>query len=113
LANLEADGGIKPTASLIDNQLHSERVNPDLSKCVSAASLQDLPDGVFVNIPAWGMHAYLLWKDQLLAWSNGGYQERRPRPANEEVTVITPRSTVAAILAGYLPEVHPSAANPG
>ena len=60
VANLKAGGVTKLTATLIDKQLHAERVNPDSSKCVFAASLQDLPDGVFVNFPALRDQAYLL-----------------------------------------------------
>ena len=47
--------------------------------------------------------------DGLLAWSPAGYRERRPRRAARRVQVLTPPSTVAAIQAGYAPEVHPSA----
>ena len=52
----------------------------------------------------------LVWKDQIFKWSPGGYQERRPRPKRVDVSLLTPPSTVAAIRAGYTPEVHASAA---
>jgi DNA-binding HxlR family transcriptional regulator len=68
-----------------------------------------LPDGVFVAVAAWGEQAYLVRGERLLAWSPGGYGERR-RPKGEEVRVLTPESTVGAIRAGYVPEIHPSAA---
>ncbi len=98
-------GGSLPAPAL-DDQLHTERLNPDGSKRVFEANLDDLPDGVFVTISG---IAYLLWKGLLLAWSPGGYQERLPRPKGERVTVLTPRSTVDVIRAGYVPEVHVSA----
>ena len=45
-------------------------------------------------------------------WTPGGYQgSGRPAPATS-VTVITPRSTVAVLAAGYRPVVHPSAVTP-
>ena len=73
------------------------------------ASLDELPDGVFVTLAGANGAAHLVLGDELLAWSPGGYTGRRPRPRGEAVTVLTPRSTVAAIRAGYEPEVHPSA----
>jgi hypothetical protein len=105
------DGGrsARPTAQEIDDRLHAERVAPDRSKRNFEAALDGLPDGVFVAMPAWGEEAYLVLGDSLLAWTPGGYRERRRRPQGEEVQVLTLPSTVKAIRAGYLPEVHPSA----
>jgi len=99
----------RPTADEIDNRLHTERVTADRSKRSFSAALEDLPDGVLVTVPAWSERAYLVWGDYLLEWSPGGYREWRPRPKGEEVRVLTPKSTVAAIRAGYAPEVHDSA----
>ena len=96
-------------AEMMDAQLHAERIGPDRSKRVFTANIDELPDGVFVNLDATVGDAWLIWGDDLLAWSPGGYTERRPRPRGEAVTVLTPRSTVAAIREGYVPEVHPSA----
>ena len=79
---------------------------PGRSKRSYLADLDELPNGVFVT---WEENACLLWDDSLLLWSPGGYRERRPRPKGEQVAVLTPRSTVAVIRAGYVPEVHPSA----
>jgi hypothetical protein len=102
----------RPTADEIDRRLHAERLAPDRSQRSFLAALDELPDGVFVNAAAWGEQAYLVWGDRLLAWTPGGYGERRRRPKREGVKVLTPPSTVAAIRAGYVPEVHPSAAAP-
>src|SRR5438270_6920559 len=99
----------RPTAQEIDDRLHAERVASDRSKCTFEAALDGLPDGVFVSVPTWGERAYLVWGDYLLAWSPGGYGERRRRPKGEEVQLLTPPSAVKAIRAGYAPEVHPSA----
>src|SRR5205814_309677 len=98
-----------PTATLIDDRLHAERLAPDRSKRSFVAALDELPDGVFVTAATWGEQAYLVWGDHLLAWSPGGYGQRRRRPSGEEVRVLTPKSTVATIRAGYVPEIHPSA----
>jgi hypothetical protein len=99
----------RPSALAIDDQLHAERVASDRSKLTFLAALDELPDTVFVTIPAWGEQAYMVWGEHLLAWSPGGYGEGPPRPKGKEVRVLTPKSTVAAIRAGYVPEVHSSA----
>ena len=106
-----APGAARPKAAAIDDRLHEERVSPGNSQRTFAANLDGLPDGVFVTrgdgLP------YLLRDGHLLAWSPGGYTGRLPRPHGEVVEVLTPRSTVSAIRAGYLPEVHPSAEGAG
>jgi hypothetical protein len=102
--------GAEPiTAGALDDRLHAERVGPDRSKRLFTADIDQLPDGVFVRLSGPDSGACLIWEGHLLAWSPGGYTARRPRPMGESVTVLTPTSTVAAIRAGYVPEVHQSA----
>jgi hypothetical protein len=108
-ANPGDGGSARPTATVIDERLHAERMASDRSKRSFRGSLDALPDGVFVPVAAWGEQAYLVWGDSLFAWSPGGYRERRPRPKGQGVRVLTPKSTVEAIRAGYVPEVHGSA----
>jgi hypothetical protein len=102
-------GSILPPADEIDRQLHAERIGPGRSKRMFEASLGKLPNGVFVQSADRGEGAYLVWNDVLLAWSAGRYTKRIARPKKAEVAVLTPESTVAAIRAGYIPEIHPSA----
>jgi hypothetical protein len=102
-------GSSRPTADEIDDRLHTERITSDRSKHSFVAALDELPDGVFVTVAAWGEEAYLVQGDQLLAWTPGGYGERRRRPKGEAVKVLTPPSAVGAMRAGYVPEIHPSA----
>jgi hypothetical protein len=107
------DHGAEPiTASSIDDRLHAERVGPGRTKRTDTANLDELPDGVLVTLDGRPDEALLIWKGGLLSWSRGGYTRRRPCPAGERVTILTPRSTVATIRAGYEPEVHPTAAGP-
>jgi hypothetical protein len=96
-------GRRRPSATDIDSCLHAERT-ADGYRC----NLGSLPDGVFVTVPAWGEQAYLVWGERLLAWSPRGYGEDRRRPKGADVHVLTPRPTVAAIQAGYVPDVHAS-----
>ena len=96
-------------APALDSQLHAERLNPDGSQRRFETNLDDLPEGVFVIRREPVERAYLLWKGHLLVWSPEGYYDPLPRPDGERVAVLTPRSTVEAIRAGYAPEVHRSA----
>ena len=108
-AHPKADDLQRPTADEIDNRLNAGRLAPDRSKRFFSGKLDDLPDGVFVKVEGWGEQAFLVLDDSLLAWSPGGYQERRPRLKVKNVSILTPSSTVAAIRAGYSPVVHASA----
>jgi len=96
----------RPRADEMDERLHAERLSPRSTKKTFTAALNQLPDGVFVTLAGAEETAYLVWRGALYAWSPGGYQARLPRPRNQTVTVLTPRSTVQAIEAGYVPEVE-------
>ena len=45
----------------------------------------------------------------LLAWTPGGYRDRRAPGPGTTVSVITPRAPVAELAAGYRPVLHPTA----
>jgi hypothetical protein len=107
-AHPETVGSSLPTADAIDCRLHAERVRPDRTKRLFEANLGEMPNGVFVRRADWGEDAYLIWNGGLHAWSAGGYRERIDCPKKAKVSVLTPESTVAAIRAGYAPEIHPS-----
>lgn len=100
---------VRPTAQEIDGRLHVERINGDHSKRMFSAPLDGLPDGVLVKVEESGRHAYLVLGENLLEWSPSGYGRGQPRPNGKEVHVLTPKSTVEVIRAGYLPEIHASA----
>ena len=69
-----------------------------------------LPGGVFVRLPEGRPGpAYLLENDRLLPWSPAGYGEPRAILRSRDVEVLTPRSIVAVLSAGYRPMLHPSA----
>jgi hypothetical protein len=109
-ANPRAGGPSRPTAAVIDERLHAERVAPDRTQRTFEAELGGLPNGVLVTLAGKKGQPYLVWDDGLLAWSAGGYGERRPRPEAETVRVLTPASSVGVLRAGYAPQLHPSAA---
>jgi hypothetical protein len=101
-------GGGQATADLIDAHLHAERIGPNRSRRYFKANVKELPDGVFVIGNGDKESACLLWQGHLLTWSPAGYKRHRARPRAGEVRVLTPRSIVAAIRQGYVPEVHPT-----
>ena len=63
---IDANDG-RPAADSIDNRLHEERIGPGRSKGTFRASIDDLPDGVFVTLGMDGGRAHLLWEGHLLA----------------------------------------------
>ena len=69
------------------------------------APLAGLPSGTMVDI---GGTPWLVYGGGLLAWTPGGYRDRRACGPATAVTVITPRATVATLAAGYRPVVHPT-----
>ena len=101
-----AFGGGVPGVAEIDARMHADRlVRPGVRRSYSAR-LSSLPDGVMVSVEG---TPFLVWGGGLLAWTPGGYRSSGQSPAEDAVTVITPRATVAVLAAGYRPVVHPSA----
>jgi hypothetical protein len=93
-------------ADAIDLQLHIDRLRKPRVKRTYAADIADLPDGAFIADDG---TAWLVQGNALLAWSQLGYGAQRKRPPHREVEVLTPRSAVAVLSAGYNADVHPSA----
>ena len=92
-------------AESMDRVLHADRLDRRIKRTYRT-SLKTLPDGTFVvvnDLPA------LVLGDSLLLWSDAGYGRRLPRAPSRDVDVLTPRSIVALLRAGYRPAIHPSA----
>jgi hypothetical protein len=99
---------LQPTSSIsaIDRVLHGERCGPGGAKVTFRAKLGDLPRGTIVALDA----GAALWQEgRLFTWSFEGYGAGTPADPGRSVDVLTPRSTVGALAAGYLAGVHPSA----
>ncbi len=97
-----------PGVTAMDLRLHHDRLDdrgPGVHRR-HEAELSGLPDGAMVELAG---RPLLVRGGELLAWTPGGYAGRRPRAAIGAVRVITPRSTVAALAAGYRPVLHPTA----
>jgi hypothetical protein len=93
------------SADAMDLVLHADRLDGPRTKRTYREALGALPAGAYVEIDG---RAWLVWNGALRAWTAAGYTERRDAVGGE-VTVITPRSMVGVIRAGYRPAAHPSA----
>jgi len=97
-------------ADEMDAVLHADRLEGrgvNQRKRTYWERMGTLPDGVFIRLEG---SSPLLWREQLLEWSAGGYRARRSLlPAASRVEVLTPHSLVAVLRAGYRLEVHVSA----
>ncbi len=93
-------------ADEIDRALHPARIDRKGRKVTYDAPVNSLPDGCFVQMDG---SSFLVWGDSLLLWSPFGYQEKRPRPQDLIVPVLTPERIVECLRQGYTPEIHPSA----
>jgi len=96
-----------PLIGDIDKVLHCERIDADRRKVAHERRLADLPTGTFFEFEG---DALMIWENHLLRWSFDGYTLHRKLPADEWVTVLTPASIVRLFQSGYVPCIHPSAA---
>jgi hypothetical protein len=94
-------------ADAIDALLHAERLDVGGGKRTYLAVLSSLPDGTMVE-HAGGPH--LIRDGRLSPWSFSGYGPAVDVAPEAEIAVLTPRSIVRAIEAGFIPQVHESAA---
>jgi len=95
-----------PSAGEIDDTLHAERLRPNGEKRIWTGRLGSLPDGVLVE------HAgrpHLVWRRALRPWTFGGYGSPARASREARVAVLTPRSIVRVVRAGFAPQVHESA----
>lgn len=106
-AKANAGTGSSPSAEEIDHVLHAERLAPGGAKRTFLAHPARLPAGTMVADAAG--RPILLWRRRLLPWSPGGYGKAVAVPRGAKVRVLTPRSVVRALAAGYPVGVHHSA----
>lgn len=100
------DKNRKVPAPEIDAVLHPARIDSHGSKVTYQAPLDTLPDGCFVLLDG---SSYLVYGESLLEWSPAGYVTKRNRPADLNITVLTPQPIVECIRRGYKPAIHSSA----
>jgi hypothetical protein len=85
--------------------LHRERLDRGKKRLHALPMpLVELPDGAMVQQ---GEESFLVAQGRALLWSPAGYA-----PVNRELAdakLLTPPSTLRAIVAGYRPALHPTA----
>jgi hypothetical protein len=62
----------------------------------------DVPTGAFVMLDD---SAHLVGAEGLVRWTTEGYADSRERPSHVTAEVLTPPASVAALRAGYAPQV--------
>jgi hypothetical protein len=94
----------------MDDQLHRERLTPNGAKPVWQATVTDLPDATFVR---WNRNnsavVGMLMSRQFRPWSLRGYGPAMPVKRDTSLDVLTPKSIVTVLGAGYTPVLHCSA----
>jgi hypothetical protein len=100
-------GEPEPLAAQMDRQLHSERiVRGTHRRQFHSLAWTALPAGSFALVDG---EPALVLDDAVVPWTIGGYSAARTRPGAGSAEVITPPSTVAALRAGYEPQIDQAA----
>lgn len=89
----------------IDRALHENRLE-GRSQRKFQALLGDLPSGAFIAPEKAGEAPRLLWNGLLFPWSHAGYAAPSVCDRGQSVAVLTPRTIVAVLEAGYVPRPH-------
>ena len=92
----------KTTIKDIDAILHNERINHAGNKVTYLDNIDNLPGGTFIFIDE---QPYLIAGNYLHHWTAFGYDNRMTLPTNRVVAVLTPRSVVNTLSAGYIPQM--------
>lgn len=86
----------------IDEILHRERITAGKLKVAYQETLNNLPNGTFIT---YNNQPYLVNNGKLHPWSTTGYGTPISLSPNETVHVLTPRSIVNMLSAGYIPQM--------
>jgi hypothetical protein len=107
LAGLGGPGGRRPSAKEIDSRLHGERlVRGTHRRRLHETAWDRVPPGAFVLLDG---RPVLVRADAVVPWTTTGYGRPGDRPRRGPATLITPPATVAALGAGYQPQIDPGA----
>ncbi|HWK67507.1 MAG TPA: hypothetical protein VNS34_21475 [Rhizobiaceae bacterium] len=98
--------GTPPKASRLDARLHDERLaSGGEAFAVDGSDFGALPDGAML---ASDRRCFVKHGGALRRWSFGGYGPPSTFAQLENTRLITPRTTLVALTAGYLPAWHQS-----
>jgi len=96
--------GDKFRSSDLDECLHRDRLDEAGNKRLYASKLDSLPDSIFIRWPLQDSKGTaLVTGDTISLWSPKGHGPPQRRPQGIAVEVVTPRSIVKALAAGYRP----------
>ncbi len=93
---------IKTPIREIDAIIHAERITPAKQKVTFEAHPGALPSGCFV---LYNKEPYLVKDNTMYLWAPFGYETKLPLPTSGHISVLTPRSVVNALQAGYIPQM--------
>lgn len=97
--------GGRAKASEIDAVLHEERMTSTGEKATFRSIVGDLPIGTMVRHEG---APHLVFGKRLVLWTPERYTRALDVPIDLQVDVLTPRSVVEVIRAGYDPDIHGS-----
>jgi len=102
---VDALGGPVPKAWEMDRRLHGERIYRGTHRRrFHPVPWRLVPSGAFVRVTD---EPFLVLDDAVRHWTTQGYGPTSPRPRSGDVELITPPATVAAMRAGYRPQIDP------
>lgn len=102
------NGKQSPSASYIDSVLHRERLQAGRKRLnMLVTPLANLPDGTMISGEDVPM---VMAGGQPYAWSCEGYKKVDKMPFIDGL--LTPPSTLKALMAGYAPAMHATASSP-
>ncbi|HEY0741045.1 MAG TPA: hypothetical protein VGD40_06255 [Chryseosolibacter sp.] len=93
---------MKTAIKEIDSVIHQERIFQK-QKVTYNGIASDLVDGCFVTLEG---KAYVVKNGSAHQWTPHGYGEQVKLAAHSRVTILTPRSIVNALRAGYVPQMN-------
>ena len=107
-ANRKEYNLLDETVKSIDRIMHAERIDKLGNKITFKEQLQNLPNGVFVQLDK-TKDSYLYYNQKLLKWNEANYTEVKALPNDTFVVVLTPKSIVNMLKLGFEVEIHDSA----
>ncbi|HEY8308378.1 MAG TPA: hypothetical protein VIG79_17035, partial [Lapillicoccus sp.] len=99
----EHDHAKRLSAKEIDTRLHTERLVPRTrTRRLHELRWADVPAGAFVMLDG---TPHLLSAEGLVRWTTEGYADGSSRPRTGTAAVLTPPASLAALRAGYEPQL--------
>ena len=86
----------------IDDILHRERIDRKGAKISHEETLKELPNGAFL---LYNDKPFVLMDTLIYPWTPFGYDKGISLPDRAKVMVLTPKSTINAFRAGYIPDI--------